>query len=865
MERLPDRHTEDAAFEERYRRHLVHRYSRLTIFGIDLDDEWPLDDAYLSLETTASAPPPAGSAPEGSHPHRSQPPQRAEQALAGEELVLLRGVAGAGKTTLVQWLAVTTAEHRPAGSLVHLYGRVPFVLPLRTLIRSGGELPAPRDFLSTVGCPHTPPAGWAERVLSAKRALLLVDGIDEVPEERREDTRRWLRELLWEFPGNVCLVTARPSAVREDWLSAEGFRELSLSPMSREDVAAFIERWHRAAKAGRERADALLAAVRSRQDLGRLATNPLMCGLLCALHRTSHGYLPRGREELYEAALRMLLERRDRQRSIEHGLALDARAQAVLLERLAYWLIRNGHQEMEREDAIGLIAQVLPTMHRDASQFPADAVYRHLLNRSGLLREPADGVVGFVHRTFQDYLAARAAVENRDFPLLVRHAHLDQWEDVIRMAVAHGRPDERKRLLKQLIKRGDTVRKHRIRLHLLAMACLEHATQLDPEVRWQVEQRAAALLPPRTYGEAASLAAVGQVVLELLPGPEWLSEDEAEAVVYAATRLGSDAALRKLAAFRDHPSFQVRDALLMRWNSFDTERFGAEILAGLALDGAPHLRVNTAAELAALRRLPRHPYLALFGEFTQEEIVGALETAPPKELSLGCERLTDLRFLRGFGSLERLSLIDGPAVADLSPLRDLPLRSLLLRQLPALRDFRCLNGLPGLGHLFLGDGITCPGLDALPEEAPLTDLGLPSSVTDLTGIGRWPALKTLRLLEPRHAPDRDSLAAVAELPALTSLVFPAPVLRAFREHGIGLPALPYLHLVGADEVDLGDLAALFPGLRELVLTGGAVEVDAAPLAGLADLRAVRVQGELRITHPDRVPRATVHQVPESRY
>ncbi|MGK5529674.1 NACHT domain-containing protein [Streptomyces sp. URMC 129] len=866
VERLPAKHTEDAEFEERYRRHLVHRHGRLTIFGIDLDDEWPLDDAYLSLETTDSDTRSANATPDGDHRHPARPPQRAEQALAGLERVLLRGVAGAGKTTLVQWLAVTTAEHRPSGSLVHLFGRVPFVLPLRTLTRAGGALPTPRDFLSVVGCPHTPPAGWAERVLSAGRGLLLVDGIDEVPEPQRDGTRRWLRELLREFPGNVCLVTARPSAVREDWLAAEDFRELSLSPMSPEDVAAFIERWHRAAKAGQDRADALLATVRSRQDLARLATNPLMCGLICALHRSSHGYLPRGREELYEAALRMLLERRDRQRSIDHGFGMDARSQTVLLERLAYWLIRNGHSQMERDDAIELIGQALPAMHRDAAARSPEDVYRHLLERSGLLREPADGVVDFVHRTFQDYLAARAVVENRDFPLLVRNAHLDQWEDVVRMAVAHGRPDERRRLLRQLVKRGDTVRKHRVRLHLLAMACLEHAPHLDPEVRREVEERAAALIPPRTYGEALSLAAVGQVVLELLPGPEGLTDDEAEAVVHAARQLDTEAALPKLAAFRDHPSYAVRDALLSKWGAFEPERFGAEILSGLSLDGRPHLRVHTSAELAALRTLPDHPYLALFGEFTQEEIIEALGSRPLKELTLSGERLTALRFLGSFRSLERLSLIRGPAVTDLSPLSELPLRSLLLRQLPALRDFRCLNALSHLRYLYLGDGMACPGLEALPSRAPLTDLGLPSAVTDLTGIGVWRELATLRILDPDHVPPPDSLAAVAELPALTHLVIPQRLLRAFREHRIALPGISHLHLTDTrEDPDLRDVAAVLPGLRDLILSDGPAELDLTPLSELEHLRSVRPQRAVRVTNPDRLPHATVSQPLESRY
>ncbi|MCE0447639.1 hypothetical protein LT493_36885 [Streptomyces tricolor] len=41
--------------------------------------------------------------------------------------------------------------------------------------------------------------------------------------------------------------------------------------------------------------------------MARLATNPLMCGLICALHRERRGYLPTGRKELYDAALTMLL------------------------------------------------------------------------------------------------------------------------------------------------------------------------------------------------------------------------------------------------------------------------------------------------------------------------------------------------------------------------------------------------------------------------------------------------------------------------------------------------------------------------------------------------------------------------------
>ncbi|MFE2319044.1 NACHT domain-containing protein [Streptomyces sp. NPDC059441] len=118
--------------------------------------------------------------------------------------MLLRGVAGSGKTTLVQWLAVSAGRKDLDEWLVYLYGLVPFVLPMRSLTRSGAMLPAPDEFLSAVGCPiaHAQPMGWYDRVLTAGRGLMLIDGIDEVPESEREEARRWLRDLIASYPKN---------------------------------------------------------------------------------------------------------------------------------------------------------------------------------------------------------------------------------------------------------------------------------------------------------------------------------------------------------------------------------------------------------------------------------------------------------------------------------------------------------------------------------------------------------------------------------------------------------------------------------------------------------------------------------------
>ncbi|WP_030219508.1 NACHT domain-containing protein [Streptomyces bikiniensis] len=583
LTRVPAPGSEDAAFERRYLAHLARKHGRLTIYGVDLHhspDEWPLDMAYLSLEATGGE-----GTPETSARQREQPSVRADLALARHDKVLLRGLAGSGKTTLVQWLTVSAAnEDRPEG-MAYLRGRVPFVLPLRTLTRHGERLPSPDRFLPAAGCPLTPPDGWTDRVLAAGRGLVLADGIDEIPEAERGRAREWLRDLLGAYEGNRWLVTSRPTAVRDDWLAPDGFTELALAPMARTEVTTFVRRWHRAAgpdAAGYEQP--LLDSLRTAEHVAQLATNPLMCGLICALHRDRRGFLPRGRKALYEAALPLLLSRRDRERDMgaPTGLVLDEAPQIQLVQRLAYWLTLNGRTQMDRDRAASLVAEAVPAVP-DASAYPPDRVFTHLLHRSGLLREPTADTVEFVHRTFQDYLAAKALVDHWDIGVLVRHAADDQWEDVIRMAVGHARPRECAEVLRELLSAADAAgdRRVRLRLTLLAATALDHATEVSPEIRGEVLRRTGEVIPPRDPDEARQLAEVGPLVLGLLGGPEELTTTEAFHSVVTASHVPTDAALVYLARFTRHPSLAVRSQLVWSWFRFDPRSYAEEIVAQL--------------------------------------------------------------------------------------------------------------------------------------------------------------------------------------------------------------------------------------------------------------------------------------------
>ncbi|MEU3721471.1 NACHT domain-containing protein [Streptomyces sp. NPDC031705] len=874
---------QDAAFEEEYLPYVARRHAKLTIYGIDLGNSptrWPLDAAYLSLEASvrpgmrmipaSDLDPDAGAdAPSGVFavdgpvdPARAEwilralaeGPQRADEALARSSRVLLRGEAGSGKTTLVQWLAVSAARQDLPPQMAYLEDRIPFVLPLRTLTRHGGRLPEPRDFLTAAGCPlgGSQPEGWAHRVLAAGRGLVLIDGIDEVPDRERGRTRTWLRDLMDLYDGdNRWLLTSRPSAVGMDWLAEEGFTELVLSAMGPAEIATFIKRWHAAARRGTDEdkeldsyETQLLTAVRLGPDLGRLATNPLMCGLICALHRDRRGYLPHGRKDLYEAALSMLLSRRDRERDMRVP-DLREEPQLDLLQRLAYWLIKNGRTEMDRSRAEDIIARALPAVPEAAALGEAPAVFEHFLQRSGLLREPAPGTVDFVHRTFQDFLGARAAVEDGDFGLLTAHAADDQWEDVIRMAVSLARPGERVAIFRDLLALGDrsTDRRTRARVHLLAAACLEHATTLAPEVRAEVEARTAALIPPADEEEARALAEVGPLVLGLLPGPAGLPGTDAYHVVIAASHVASEAAVPFLAQFAGHPSTGVRSQLMWAWPRFDLASYADQVIARLDPAGLLYT-VRADEQLEQLERLGLRPELLdVRSGVSVEALAEFVGRYRPVHLVLRGASVGDLAFLRA-GSVPRsLTLVHCPELTDLSALAGTPITYLSVSTLRPDFDLRAVPQLPELETLHIeGPAGMDWSVRDLPEGAPLRSLTISGDIRAadaLKGLGAFAGLWTLSL---GHASCPASAASWRELRALplSSLTVSAASLGTLPADLV-LPGVAALHLAGGGaelRTAIRRLPTAFPRLEICQflddLTGEG-EIDVSPLAALTAL------------------------------
>jgi hypothetical protein len=821
LDRLPERRGVDD-FAADYCRVVANKLDRMELLGVTLAESnrrYPLSIAYIDLSVVRRVQ--GGLLSGGEGDAGSSSVRRAESALAGEYRALVIGQAGSGKTTLLQWFAVRSARGDFTGPLSALNGLIPFFIPLRRYVNR--DLPAPEDFPLAVSAhiADEMPQGWVHQLLRTGQALILVDGVDEMPAGQRDRVKSWLTELVETFHAVRFVVTSRPAAIEEGWLDRLRFTTAELQQMSMSDVAGFVAQWHAAVGAELLDADAraglaeyersLLAAIDTDRHLRALAVSPLLCALLCALNRERRTHLPADRMETYAAALEMLLDRRDAERGVAAGGVDLTRGDKVqLLQDVAFWLVRNGWSDAPEERVIAQVnrtAQQLRVKDTDPQ-----SLFRILLERSGLIREPVVGRVDFVHRTFQEYLAGKAAAENDEIGLLLKNANDAQWREVVVMAAGHAQPEQCAELLSGLLRQGRR-RNRQESLWSLAVAAGQSARRIDPNLREEIDKVAEKLVPPATEDAAEALAGTGEVLFRLLRAKPPRTTAEAIASIRALSAVGGRDAMTligQILASNGGPDDEaLATAVLNSWRYFKPEEYLTEVL--IPFWPKDHeLEINEPAFLTALSK------------FTELRAVSC-------ELGNFGDMANDISAITLNQKLSSVTLNGCGTGLQLSPLSRLPLlETVTLRCDDKAPDLSPLSGIRRLEKLTLGCGTvgaTLPKIALLPvlrrltlagcdDVSDLTDLQIPQSVESvalsgfsnlitLSGGEHWTELLALELFECAELSDLEAVAGMISLVKIGIGIFQASTIDLTPL--AGLPKLREVTLMGYDVFDLTGL------------------------------------------------------------
>lgn len=460
----------------------------------------------------------------------------------------------------------------------------------------------------------------------------------------------------------------------------------------------------------------------------------------------------------------------------------------------------------------------------------ADEVYRVLLERSGLLREPVEGQTDFVHRTFQEYLGAAEAVATDDIGALVANAWTDVWSEVVVMAAGHAMAAQRTELIGGLLNRASEHRGSALggSLRLLAVACLETSPELPPELRREVREAAESLLPPRTMSAAATVArSGGTFALDLLARSEPGTAAEVAATIRAAADIGDPAALPLLARFGTDARKPVVRELLRAWPRFDPNDYARTVLSAYPLDSEEWFEIRdlslipTLHHLASLRRL--QVYTA-----DGSPVDPVFLTDLPDLRHLMVADITGLEALAGTAITHFMqamgSLADRPPLS-LAPLADMAELNFLVifgRRPIDLAALQCHDRLTGL-HLCALD--TQDALEQLPRLPHLHTIGI-GGMTDLTNLAWLQFLNSPFQVQLHACPGLEDISVVAR----------------WEE------SLENVELYACPAVDLAPLRAL-RNLRHLNLTASGT-LDLTPVASLPNLQRIRLDSSpLPDLHP----------------
>jgi len=482
-----------------YRRMFVGSARYLPLRGVDIRASDPrgdgqpmaLEQVYVALDTTSQRPmtPAERKAAQKEQPNRGDDKMvtlSALEALIANRRMALLGDPGSGKSTFLTHLGLCLALHGlepDAGWRDRLSGWPPeegALLPISVTLRDFARWAKP-------DAPPTPSLLWgfvttrlAEQnldfaanplhgALEAGRAILLLDGLDEIPSQAsRSHIRDTLAAFLKRYPGCRAVVTCRTLSYQDPAWQLIGLPSLELAPFDQAKIHNFIDAWYAGLlqlgevtpQEARTQTQALRQAVH-RPDLWRLAPNPLLLTVMALVH-AHKGRLPDARATLYEESVDMLLWRWDTKKQSETPPLRRLLTQADrgdvdlkrTLGRLAFEAHATGraHAEAPDNDAspmdppdaealadIGELAlqKALALLHPTRSLDWANELILTMKLRAGLLLERAPSLFTFPHRTFQEYLAGSHLAAQGDFARQSWElaAQTELWRQVILLAV----------------------------------------------------------------------------------------------------------------------------------------------------------------------------------------------------------------------------------------------------------------------------------------------------------------------------------------------------------------------------------------------------------------------------------------------
>lgn len=346
------------------------------------------------------------------------------EAVQRYSKLMVLGKPGAGKTTFLKYLAMQCIEGQ------YLTNRVPLFITLKNFAEESKQEDIFKYVVKQLSiCEVKDARAKVEQLLRQGKALVLLDGLDEVREEDTKHVLRQILELSNQFHTNQFLITCRIAAKEYTF---ERFTEVEMADFDKDQVAIFAQNWFRLSDP--VKGERFIQKLKENRSIQELATNPLLLTLLCLVFEENADF-PANRSELYKEGLDVLLKKWDAKRNIERDQVyknLSLHRKEDLLSQIALITFEQKDYFFKQKTIEAYIVDFISNL-RDANPDPevlrldSEAVLKSIEAQHGLVVERAKGIYSFSHLTFQEYFTAREIVANSAWENLVKYITDKRW------------------------------------------------------------------------------------------------------------------------------------------------------------------------------------------------------------------------------------------------------------------------------------------------------------------------------------------------------------------------------------------------------------------------------------------------------
>jgi 3',5'-cyclic AMP phosphodiesterase CpdA len=335
--------------------------------------------------------------------------------------LMILGKPGAGKTTFLKHITVKCQKGEFQPNLIPIFIKLKdFSEDLGDCLNSETTIFLQNYISSEFFSDCSLNEDQTETILKQGRALILLDGLDEVSDKNDDETIKQIRRFVNTFHKNRFVITCRIAA-KKYRLQQENFDEIEVADFNPKQVNKFVYNWFAAVDKKTSVAETMAEqfieklSLPEHKTIRELAVTPILLNLTCLVFQANADF-PSERTELYRRGLNILLFKWDEERGIKRDEIyrnLSVIHKEQLLSELASATFEQGDYFFEQEKIQQLIAKYLSEL-LDPQPEPVDseAVLRSIEAQHGLLVERAQGIYSFSHLTFQEYLTARSFINN---------------------------------------------------------------------------------------------------------------------------------------------------------------------------------------------------------------------------------------------------------------------------------------------------------------------------------------------------------------------------------------------------------------------------------------------------------------------